>query len=61
MDFKRLLAPVIATVALAIQLIFGVEIPEEVLDTLAVTLGNLVLVGITIYGLFQKNGKKDDK
>jgi len=53
-----MILPILSTIAIMVQLVFGIQIPEEVLDQIAVALGNLILGGIAIYGIF-KNHKKE--
>lgn len=55
MNYKTMLLPILSTVAILIQLVFGIQIPEEVLDQTATAVANLILVGITVYGIFKNH------
>lgn len=55
---KTVIAPIVATIAILAQLVFGIEIPADVVDQLVVVAGNAVAIGFVIYGIV-KNHKKD--
>lgn len=56
---KTIIAPIVAVIALAIQLIFDVKIPDEVLNEVVMAIGNVALVVASLVGIF-KNHKKDE-
>jgi uncharacterized membrane protein len=55
---KAIILPILTTIALAVQLIFGVEIPSDVINEASVVIANATLVGITLYGVFKDHKKK---
>ena len=55
---KTIIAPIVAVLAMAIQLICGVEIPESLVNEIVLTVSNVVAVIVTIYGIF-KNYQKE--
>lgn len=52
---KAIILPLIAGAALLIKTITGFEVGTEDQDTYA----NMILAGITIYGIFKNPNKKD--
>lgn len=50
---KKIIAPIVAVIAMAVQLICGVEIDEAVQSQIVDVVINIVLVSATIYGIFQ--------
>ena len=54
---KTIIAPIVAVLAMAIQLIFGVEIPESLVNEIVITVSNVVAVVVAVYGIF-KNYQK---
>lgn len=56
--YKTMIAPIVAVIAIAAQLIFGVDISEEVQSQLVEWIANGILIGTAIYGVV-KNHKKD--
>lgn len=55
---KTIIAPIIAVLALAVQAIFGVEIPEEILNEAVVVIVNAVLLVTAVVGIFNDYKKK---
>lgn len=55
---KTIIAPIVAVLAMAIQLIFGVEIPESLVNEIVITASNVVAVFVAVYGIF-KNYQKE--
>ena len=55
---KTIIAPIVAVLAMAIQLIFGVGIPESLVNEIVITVSNVVAVVVAIYGIF-KNYQKE--
>lgn len=51
---KQVIAPLVALVALGVQLVFGIEIPEEVLSEFVVSIGNAVALIIVVLGLIKQ-------
>lgn len=58
--YKSVIAPIVAVIVLALQALFGIEIPDEVVNEFVVALGNFIAVVLVVLGIF-KNHKKDDK
>lgn len=58
---KTIIAPIVAVIALLVQFVFGVEIPEEVVNELTLTITNTALVAITLMGIIKSHDKKKDK
>jgi len=56
---KTIIAPIVAIIALAVQFVLGIEIPDAVLNEVIVTIGNVILVGATVVGVV-KNHKKEE-
>lgn len=56
--YKTTIAPIVAVLAMAVQLIFGVEIPESLVNEVVVVVSNAIAVFVVIYGIF-KNHKKE--
>ena len=54
---KTIIAPIVAVLAMAIQLIFGVEVPESLVNEIVITVSNVVAVVVAAYGIF-KNYQK---
>lgn len=57
---KTIIAPIVAVLAMAVQLLFGVKIDEQVLNELTVVIANAIAVFVTLYGIYT-NYKKEDK
>lgn len=55
---STMLAPIVSVLALLLQLLIGVEIPQEVQDKVAFILADALFVGTTIWGIV-KNHKKE--
>lgn len=55
--YKTIIAPIVAVLAMAIQLIFGTKVPESLVNEVVVTASNVVAVVVAVYGIF-KNHKK---
>lgn len=54
---KTMIAPVIAVACMAVQLLFGVKISEELQSQVADAIVNIVLVATAIYGVFKNHTK----
>ncbi len=50
---KTIIAPIVAVLVMAIQLIFGVEIPESLVNEIIITVSNVVAVVVAVYGIFK--------
>lgn len=55
---KTIIAPIVAVLVMAIQLIFGVDIPESLVNQIVVTVSNVVAVVVAIYGIFKNHQKE---
>lgn len=55
---KAVIAPIVAVLVLLVQSVFGVEIPEEVANDIAVTIVNITSIGVVLAGIFT-NYKKE--
>lgn len=60
-SLKSVVAPIIAVIAIALQLVFGVEIPEELQNNITDAIINIVLVGTVVYGIITNHTKNKDK
>lgn len=60
MQYKTMILPIIAILALGLKAATGVEIDQATQESIATGAGILVAAGLSIYGVF-KNHKKDDK
>ena len=58
--YKTIVAPIVATIAIVAQLIFGVDIGEEVQSQIVEALVNVIAVGAILYGII-KNHKREDE
>ena len=58
--YKTIVAPIVATIAIVAQLIFGVDIGEEVQSQVVEALVNVIAVGAILYGII-KNHKREDE
>lgn len=58
MNYRAIVAPIVAVIFMAIQLVFGVDIGEEVQSQVVESIVNIITVGLIIYGIFV-NPKKD--
>ena len=58
--YKTIIAPIVATIAIVAQLIFGVDIGEEVQSQIVEALVNVIAVGVILYGIV-KNHKREDE
>jgi len=50
---KKIIAPIVAVLAMAVQLICGVEIDEAVQSQIVDVVLNVILVCVTLYGIFK--------
>lgn len=55
MKYKSMIAPFIAVIAIALQLVFGIEINEDLQLEIATSIANLIAVGIVVYGIFKNH------
>lgn len=55
---KTIIAPIVALIVLVVQALFGIEIPEDVVNEFVVVIGNLVAVATVIYGIVTNHIKK---
>lgn len=52
---KSAIAPIIAVLAIAVQLVFGVEIPEPLQTEITTAVVNITAVGVAVYGIFKNH------
>ena len=57
---KTIIAPIVALIVLVVQALFGIEIPEDVVNEFVVVVGNLVAVATVIYGIVTNHLKKEE-
>ena len=50
-----MIAPFIAVIAITLQLVFGIEISEDLQLEIATSIANLIAVGIVVYGIFKNH------
>lgn len=55
---KTVILPLLMVLGVVVQLVFGVEIPESVLNDVAVVTANVIALVVVVIGIF-KNHKKD--
>ena len=48
---KTVIAPIIAFLAIAVQFIFGIEIPNELQEQIVYVIGNAIALGTIVYGI----------
>lgn len=58
---KTIILPILMTVALALQLIFGIKIPDEVLNDASIAIANVVAVSVAIFGIVKNHDKRPEK
>jgi uncharacterized membrane protein len=59
--YKALIAPIIAVIAIALQLIFGIELKQEIQSDIVTAIVNIIVVGVTVYGIINNNVKDKEK
>jgi uncharacterized membrane protein len=59
--YKALIAPIIAVIAMFVQMVFGVEIKADTQNDIVVAVANVIAVGIVVYGIFHNNVKPTKK
>lgn len=60
LKYKALIAPFIAVIAITLQLVFGIELSEELQNEVATVLANLIAVGVVVYGIIHNNIKEKE-
>lgn len=60
-DLKTLIAPIIATLFIFLNIVFGVEIPADVQSEVVLGVTNTVLVGVVLYGIWHNHNKEEKK
>jgi hypothetical protein len=58
--YKTMIAPIIAALALVVQLIFGVTVGEELQNQVVDVIANGIFVGVVIYGIIKNHKKKGE-
>lgn len=61
MNYKTLIAPFISVIAIVLQLVFDLELSQELQSEVAGALANLVAVGFVIYGIVHNHFKDETK
>lgn len=55
---RAIILPIVTGIALVVQFVFGVTIPEEIINEVAVLIGNAILVVGSIVGIVNSHKKK---
>lgn len=55
---KAVIAPIIGVLVILVQFLFGVEIPESVVNDIVMAIVNVIAVGYVVVGIFT-NYKKN--
>lgn len=55
MNLKTIIAPIIAVLAITLQLVFGINIDSEVQNELIISIANLGVVGVAIHGIIKNH------
>lgn len=55
MNYKTIILPILSTLAIIVQLVFGITIPEDIVNQASVTIGNAVAIGLVIYGIVKNH------
>lgn len=61
MNYKTMIAPLVAIIALAIKGLLGIEVGEDLQAQITDWVATGIFVGITIYGVFKNHKKEDGK
>ena len=56
---KTVIAPIIGVIVLAVQLLFGIEIPEQLVEQIIVYVANGVAIGSVVYGILKNHDKRE--
>ena len=56
-NYKSLIAPFVAMIAIILQLVFDVELPEGLQSSIVDSVANLVAVGVVVYGILHNHFK----
>lgn len=56
---KTIIAPIIGVIVLAVQLIFDIQIPEDLVEKIVVYVANGVALGSVVYGILKNHEKED--
>lgn len=59
--YKTIIAPIIATIAIVVQLLFGIDISEEVQSQVVEALVNVIAVGAILYGIIKNHKREEDE
>lgn len=54
-NYKTIIAPVIAVLALVLELVFKVKLPEELQNGVIDGISNLVAIAVVIYGILKNH------
>ncbi len=61
MNYKTMVLPFIALIALIVQLITGVKISEDVQGQIATAIGDVIAVSLIVYGIIINHKKKEEE
>jgi len=59
--YKQLIAPFVAVIFIILQNVLGVDFGDDVQNSVAEALANLVAVGAVIYGIIKNNVVEKEK
>ncbi len=59
MKYKTIIAPIVAVIAITLQLVFGIEINQELQSEVVAALANVAIVGVTLYGILHNHFKTE--
>lgn len=58
---KTMIAPIIATIAILVQTVFGIEIGESVQSQIVDVIANVILVATVVYGIIKSHNSTKQK
>lgn len=58
---KTMIAPLVALLALALKLAFGIDLSEEIQAQIIDVAGSVAALGLVLYGIVKNHKKKVDK
>lgn len=54
-NYKTMIAPFIAVIAITLQLVLGIELPQELQNDMTSTVASVVAIGAVVYGIFKNH------
>lgn len=54
-NYRTIIAPIIAVIALVVENVLKVKLPEELQSNVVDTISNLVAIAVVIYGIFKNH------